>query len=51
VNALTIGAHGIKREDMVVTMFIARRATKWTEYEREMRSHFRRAPVQLRLVK
>lgn len=41
----------IKREDMVVTMFIARRATKWTEYEREMRSHFRRAPVQLRLVK
>jgi hypothetical protein len=40
----------IRREDMVVTMFIARRATRWAEYEREMRSHFRRAPVQLRLV-
>jgi hypothetical protein len=40
----------IRREDMVVTMFVARRATCWTDYEREMRSHFRRAPIQLRLV-
>jgi len=40
----------VRREDMVVTMFVARRATRWTDYEREMRSHFRRAPLQLRLV-
>jgi hypothetical protein len=40
----------IRREDMVVTMFVARRATRWADYEREMRSHFRRAPIQLRLV-
>lgn len=40
----------IRREDMVVTMFIARRATRWSEYETEMRAHFRRAPIQLRLV-
>ena len=41
----------IRREDMVVTMFVASRATRWADYEREMRSHFRRAPIQLRLVK
>ncbi|MBA2685297.1 MAG: KilA-N domain-containing protein [Gemmatimonadaceae bacterium] len=40
----------IRREDMVVTMFVARRATRWADYEREMRSHFRRAPIQLHLV-
>lgn len=40
----------VRREDMVVTMFVARRATRWTDYEREMRAHFRRAPIQLRLV-
>jgi len=40
----------IRREDMVVTMFIARRSTHWASYEREMRAHFRRAPIQLRLV-
>lgn len=40
----------IRREDMVVTMFVARRATRWADYEREMRGHFRRAPIQLRLV-
>lgn len=40
----------VRREDMVVTMFVARRATRWADYEREMRSHFRRAPIQLRLV-
>jgi hypothetical protein len=40
----------IRREDMVVTMFIARRSTRWAEYETEMRAHFRRAPIQLRLV-
>ncbi len=40
----------IRREDMVVTMFVARRAARWSEYEREMRSHFRRAPIQLQLV-
>jgi hypothetical protein len=39
----------IRREDMVLTMFIARRATRWADYEREMRSHFRRAPIQLPL--
>lgn len=41
----------IKREDLVVTMFIARRATRWADYEREMRSHFRHAPIQLQLVR
>lgn len=41
----------IRREDMVVTMFIARRATRWADYEREMRSHFRRSPIQLQLVR
>lgn len=41
----------IRREDMVVTMFVARRSTRWTEYETEMRAHFRRAPIQLRLVR
>lgn len=40
----------IRREDMVVTMFVARRSTRWAEYEREMRAHFRRAPIQLPLV-
>lgn len=40
----------IRREDMVVTMFVARRATRWVDYEIEMRAHFRRAPIQLRLV-
>lgn len=41
----------IKREDMVVTMFVARRSTRWADYEREMRSHFRRAPIQLHLIR
>lgn len=40
----------IRREDMVITLFIARRARNWTEYEHEMRVHFRRAPIQLRLL-
>ena len=41
----------VRREDMVLTMFIARRAMRWADYEVEMRSHFRRAPIQLRLVR
>ncbi len=41
----------MKREDMVLTLFIARRSTRWSDYEREMRTHFRRSPIQLRLVK
>lgn len=40
----------VRREDMVVTLFIARRSTRWSEFEREMRTHFRRQPIQLRLV-
>lgn len=40
----------IRREDMVVTMFVARRSSRWTDYETEMRTHFRRAPLQLHLV-
>jgi hypothetical protein len=39
----------IRREDMVLTLFIARRATSWREYESEMRAHFRRTPIQLRM--
>ena len=41
----------IRREDMIVTLYIARRSTRWTDYERDMREHFRRSPIQLRLVR
>jgi hypothetical protein len=39
-----------RREDMVIALAFARRSSRWAEYETEMRSHFRRAPIQLRLV-
>lgn len=39
-----------RREDLVIALVLARRSSRWTEYEAEMRSHFRRAPIQLRLV-
>lgn len=39
------------REDLVIALVLARRAVRWGEYEHEMRAHFRRAPLQLRLVK
>lgn len=40
-----------KREDLVIALVLARRCTRWREYESEMRGHFRRAPIQLRLVR
>lgn len=39
-----------KREDLVVALVLARRSSRWYEYEAEMRAHFRRAMVQLRLL-
>lgn len=39
-----------RREDLVIALVLARRSSRWAEYEAEMRSHFRRAPLQLRLV-
>lgn len=39
-----------KDSDMAITLVLARRCTRWREFEAEMRSHFRRAPIQLRLV-
>jgi hypothetical protein len=39
----------VRREDMVITLFISRRSLSWREYERDMRSHFRRAPIQLQI--
>lgn len=38
-----------RREDLVIALVFARRSRTWAEYEREMRSHFRRTPIQLRL--
>jgi hypothetical protein len=40
----------VKDSDMVIALVLARRCTRWTEYENEMRAHFRRTPIQLRLV-
>lgn len=39
-----------RREDLVIALVLARRSSRWTEYESEMRTHFRRTPIQLRLV-
>ena len=39
-----------RREDLVIALVLARRSSRWSEYEQEMRSHFRRTPIQLRLV-
>lgn len=39
----------VKREDLAIALVLARRCTRWSEYETEMRAHFRRAPLQLRL--
>lgn len=39
-----------RRENLVVALVLARRCRRWAEYEAEMRAHFRRAPLQLRLV-
>lgn len=41
----------VKREDLVIALVLARRSTRWSEYDAEMRAHFRRAPIQLRLVR
>jgi hypothetical protein len=40
----------VRREDLVIALVLARRCSRWREYEAEMRSHFQRAPIQLRLV-
>jgi len=39
-----------KREDLVIALVLSRRSSRWAEYESEMRSHFRRAPIQMRLL-
>jgi hypothetical protein len=39
------------RESFVIALVLARRSGTWAEYESEMKSHFRRTPIQLRLVK
>lgn len=39
-----------KDSDMAITLVIARRCTRWTEFENELRAAFRRAPIQLHLV-
>ena len=39
-----------RREDLVIALVLARRSSRWSEYETEMRAHFRRSPVQLRLI-
>lgn len=39
-----------KREDLVIALVLARRSSRWSEYAAEMRAHFRREPVQLRLI-
>lgn len=39
-----------KHEDLLIARVLARRCTRWSEYEAEMRAHFQRAPLQLRLV-
>lgn len=39
-----------KREDLVISLAFARRASCWSDYESEMRSHFRRSPIQLGLA-
>ena len=49
---LQVQRHRIaKREDLVIALVLARRSSTWSEYETEMRSHFRRTPIQLRLLR
>ncbi len=40
----------LAQRDMVRVLDCARRCSRWTEFEDELRSNFRRAPTQLRLV-
>jgi len=40
----------VKDSDMAVTLVIARRCTRWTEFESDLRAAFKRGPAQLRLV-
>jgi hypothetical protein len=39
-----------KREDLVISLVFARRASCWSDFEADMRSHFRRTPIQLGLA-
>lgn len=41
----------VRREDLVVTLALARRCTRWSEFESDMRGHFQRTPIQLRLAR
>ncbi len=44
-------SHLAKREDLVVSLALARRATCWSDFEADMRSHFRRTPIQMGMPK
>ena len=40
----------LRESDMQIALALARRCSRWSEYVTEMRSHFRREPIQMRLL-